>query len=166
MNRAQHGFSLLEVLVSVLIVGIGLLGISALQMTTSVYTESSMHRGHTSMLAREIIERMRVNVDQAKTGGYDINTLPTLTTDCTGAATDCTPAEIRQHDLRTWSARVTALLPGGDAIINTVAPIDPEDPVEISVTLTWTGRNSAGMEVGASAAKQQVFTFQLHGMGG
>ena len=163
MSRGQHGFSLLEVLIAVLIVGIGLLGISALQITTSVYTESSMHRGHTSMLAREIIERMRVNVDQAKTGSYDINTLPTLTTDCTGAATDCTPTEIRQHDLRSWGARVTALLPGGDAIIDTDTSTDP---VEITVTLIWTGRNSAGMDDEASTAKQQDFTFQLYGMGG
>ena len=162
ISRNQRGFSLIEVLIAVVIVGIGLLGIAALQITTNVYNEASLHRGQATMLAREMIERMRVNVDEAKAGSYDINALPTLTTDCTGAATDCTPAQMREHDLRSWSARVVALLPGGDATIGTDTTVDP---VAITVTMIWAGRRSAGMVSDAPTAKQQAFTFQLYGMG-
>jgi len=105
---------------------------------------------------------MRVNVDESKAGNYDINTLPTLTRDCTGAAKDCTTVQIREHDLRSWSARVAALLPGSDASIVTDTTVDP---VSVAVTLSWTRRRSTGVISGASMAKQQTFTFQLHGLG-
>ena len=162
MKRNQKGFSLIEVLISVLVISVGVLGIVALQVTSTVYAESSIHRGQASMLAREIVERMRVNTDESLAGNYDINTLPALTRVCTGAATDCSPSQIREHDLRSWSARVAALLPGSDASIVTDTSVDP---VSVVVTLSWTSRRSAGVISGASMAKQQTFTFQLHGLG-
>lgn len=164
MNRLQRGFSLLEVLIAVLVVGVGVLGITALQVTSNVYNESSMHRGQAAMLAREIIERMRVNVDEAKAGNYDISVLPTYTTDCTGAATDCTHQGIMEHDLRLWSARVVALLPSGTATISTADPT--VDPVIITVTLSWAVRRSAGKLTASSDTRTvtQAFTFELHGL--
>jgi type IV pilus assembly protein PilV len=161
MSLDQRGFSLLEVLIAVLIIGVGLLGIAALQVTTNVYNESSLHRGQAAMLAREIVERIRVNADEAKAGSYDINALPTLVTDCTGAAKDCTPVQMKEHDLRLWSARVVSLLPSGDASIATDTSVDP---VTIAVTLDWAERRSAGMLDDAPTTNQQVFTFQLYGM--
>lgn len=162
MIRPNRGFSLIEVLVAVLIVAVGVLGIAALQITTTAHTESSLQRGQASMLAREIIERMRINVDEVKAGNYDINSLPTLTTNCTGSGADCSPAQIRAHDLRLWSARVTSLMPSGNASIVTDTSVDP---VEVVVTLSWSSRRTAGMLSDAPTANSQAFTFLLHGMG-
>jgi len=165
--RHEYGFSLLEVLISVIILAVGLIGIAALQITTSVYSESSLHRGQASMLAREIIERMRVNLDQAKTGGYDISALPSLTQDCSGTAADCTPAEMGAHDLRVWSARLAGLLPSGDAVIATNPPADPAvDPAVISVAISWNERRSRGLTVATDEDLRttQTFQFELFGV--
>lgn len=160
----RNGFSLLEVLVAVVIMAIGVIGIAGLQITSSVYSESSMHRSNASALAREIVERMRANIDDAKAGGYSISSLPTLTTNCKGNTQDCSPAQMRQHDLRIWSARVTALLPGGDATIVTGAD-NGTDPVDITVTMGWD--DSRGQRTGVCPGNNptcQSFSFKLLGL--
>jgi len=161
MKRRPQGFSLLEVLVATLVLSIGLLGIAVLHLTTSVYAESGLHRSQAAALSREIVERMRVNLDEARNGNYDLSTLPDppLTTNCYGSGADCTPAQMRAHDLRLWSARVAAMLPSGDAVIATTP--DPPDPLtvsQVSVTLSWDESR------GESGVVQQNFTFELFGV--
>ena len=137
LHRQHHGgFSLLEVLLAVVVMAIGVLGIAALQITTSLYTESSLHRSQASMLAREVVERMRVNVDEAKAGNYDITTLPSLTSSCKGASASCSASQIKDYDLQVWGTRVAAMLPSGDAIIATTAD-NGTDPVDVTITLQW-----------------------------
>ena len=151
----DRGFTLLEVLISVLILALGLVGVATLLITSSVHTEASLHRSQASTLAREIVERMRVNVQQAKAGSYDILTLPSLAQNCEGSGADCTAEQMRDHDLRVWAARVQALLPSGDAAISTDTSIDP---VDITITMSWD--DSRGQE----AVVQQAFTFTLYGL--
>ena len=75
-KRNQAGFSLLEVMIAVIVVSVGVLGISALQTTSSVFTESALYRSQAASLATEMVERMRSNVTEAKAGGYNISSLP------------------------------------------------------------------------------------------
>lgn len=153
----QKGFSLLEVLIATVVLAIGLVGIASLQLTSSVRTESSLHRGHAAELAREIFERMRVNYVEAKAGNYDIVTLPVITLNCEGATTNCTPEQMRDHDLRVWSARVAGLLPGSDASITT-SPDDGENPVTIGIAMQW------DQSRGEHAAVSETFVFKLMGL--
>lgn len=153
----QGGFTLLEVLIATLIVGVGLLGIAGLQLANGVYAESGLHRSHASLLAQELFERMRVNVVEAKAGAYDIDTLPALATDCSGAAADCSAEQLREHDLRVWGGRVGTLLPAGDAAIAT-GPDDGENPVDIAITMSWASNR------GQDAPISETFTFALMGL--
>ncbi|MDY7561921.1 type IV pilus modification protein PilV [Pseudomonas sp. 10B1] len=57
----QTGMTLIEVLVSLLIVAIGLLGAAAVQLNALKYTDSAMLHSHVSFVAHDIIERMRAN---------------------------------------------------------------------------------------------------------
>jgi type IV pilus assembly protein PilV len=163
-SARQGGFSLLEVMISVIILAIGVIGIAALQLTTSVYNESSLHRSQAATLAREMVERMRINLDEAKAGNYDITTLPSLTRNCTGSTKNCTPTQMKDHDLRVWSARVTSLLPSANASINTDTSTDP---VEITLHLSWD--ESRGQRTDANCLDSnstcQDFVFKLFGLG-
>jgi type IV pilus assembly protein PilV len=58
---AHRGFTLIEVLVTLLIVAIGLLGLAGLQVTGLRSNLSSEARSQASLLANDIIERMRAN---------------------------------------------------------------------------------------------------------
>ncbi len=172
MKIFHRGFSLLEVLVAVLVVGLGLLGMVSLHVTTHLYNQSSLHRGQSAMLAREIVERMRVNVDEAKAGSYEFDTATSTipVTNCLvgpgNLSADCSASQMTEHDLRVWSERVAAMLPGGSGVIATTIPVDPADPVGVTVTLGWTGRRSAGMLSDAPTQKSQAFQFEIYGTGG
>jgi len=151
------GFSLIEVLVATVVLSIGVLGVTALQTTSYVMTESSVHRAQASALAVEIVERMRVNTSEAKAGNYNISALPTLTSDCSHNTSDCNTDQMKDHDLRVWSARVAALLPGGTATISSTVDSGTV-PVDITVTMQWDDSR------GRDAAVTQAFVFQLEGL--
>ncbi|SEP42964.1 type IV pilus modification protein PilV [Pseudomonas sp. Snoq117.2] len=57
----QRGFSLIEVLVSLIVICIGVLGMVALQSRSLVQTQDSVLRNNAIMLAGDLIEMMRSN---------------------------------------------------------------------------------------------------------
>ncbi len=74
-QRGQRGVSLIEVMVSVLIVSLGLLGAAALQATALRNNQGSYERTQTSILTQGIFDAMRanlvgVNANSYNTGGY------------------------------------------------------------------------------------------------
>ncbi len=154
---SQNGFTLFETLIAVVIMAIGLIGIAGLQTKTAVYTEASLYRSQASTLAQEIIERMRSNPTQAIEGAYDIESLPNLTTSCTGLDKYCTVVDIRDHDLAMWSNRVRAALPEGRATITTVAGAAGE-PVNITIILSWDDSR------GQKARSTETYSMKLIGM--
>lgn len=67
----QLGMNLIEVMVSVLIMGIGLLGIAALQTTALRNSQSALERSQAVIQTYAIVDAMRANRDQALTGAYN-----------------------------------------------------------------------------------------------
>jgi type IV pilus assembly protein PilV len=70
-GRYQRGVSLVEVLVSVLVVTIGLLGAVALQATALRNNQGSYERTQTSILAQGIFDAMRANLAGVNGNGYN-----------------------------------------------------------------------------------------------
>lgn len=59
--RGQRGISLLEVLVSVVIIAFGLLGVGAMHLNGMKNNHSAMLRSQATVMAYDILDRMRVN---------------------------------------------------------------------------------------------------------
>ncbi|PKM21168.1 MAG: type IV pilus modification protein PilV [Gammaproteobacteria bacterium HGW-Gammaproteobacteria-15] len=74
----QRGVSLLEVLVSVLVLGIGLLGVAALQTSSMRHTNSSLEKTMAVILTDTLAELLRANPQAARLGDYAFS-------DCTGS---------------------------------------------------------------------------------
>lgn len=70
--RSQSGVGLLEVLISVLVLAIGILGIAALQAITLKNSGSSASRTQASMQVYSMFDIVRGN--RANIGGYNTNT--------------------------------------------------------------------------------------------
>lgn len=60
-HRSERGFSLIEVLIAVLILGIGLLGAAAIQVLSLQNAGNSDYRTQATLLANEVTELARVD---------------------------------------------------------------------------------------------------------
>ena len=97
-NR-QHGISLIEVLITLVILAIGLLGVAALQTNMSLAQMESYQRSQAVIAMNDMVERISADRDQAAsyvTTGT-VGTGDSMPSDCT------TLAEGPARDLCEWS---------------------------------------------------------------
>lgn len=107
------GFSLLEVLIAVLVLGIGLLGLAGLQATSLRNNLSAYHRSVATQLAYDISDRMRANPQGVTDGNY--NNKAGREADC--VTNRCSSADLAGDDLFEWSDALKRTLPEGKGTV-------------------------------------------------
>lgn len=70
---SQQGFSLLEVLVTMVVLSLGILGLAGLQSVALKNSHSALLRAQAAQYGYDMIDRLRANPGQAKSGLYDLN---------------------------------------------------------------------------------------------
>lgn len=124
--RRTQGFTLLEVLVAMVVLSVGLLGLSGLQTTGLRNNHSAFLRSQATLVAHDVIDRMRANRDSAVAGNYDIDYgSDPVSVNCTA---NCTALQIAQMDLMGWRDYV-ARLPGGESELD----VDADGIAEVKV---------------------------------
>jgi len=97
--RSARGFSMIELLVAVLVMGIGVLGITGLQMVSLQNNRGALVRAEAVQLAYDMLDRVRANPG-ANYGPLNLTTPPAVATNChTG---DCTQAQMVTFDQSVW----------------------------------------------------------------
>jgi len=135
-KRKHAGFTLIEVLVSLLVFSIGLLGLAALQLQSLKFNQSAYQRSQASLMAYDVLDRMRSNVLAARNGNYNIGLDdPGTLTSCTGTGVTCTSAQIATFDLFEWKQALAAVLPKGDGSIQESVPVTT--PATFIITIEW-----------------------------
>lgn len=116
-DNAQSGFTLIEILVTMLVMTIGFLGLAALQTTGLQQSQNTYFRTQADILARDIADRMRANRFGVLSGSYEFagGAVP-ADQGCVASGADCTELEMATQDLNEWMLRVQTL-PGGDATV-------------------------------------------------
>ena len=69
----NRGSTLTEVLVTVVVMAVGLLGSASVQVTSLITTDSTYNRTQSAMSAYNIMDYIRANRESALNGGYNIN---------------------------------------------------------------------------------------------
>lgn len=86
-KKSIQGLSLIEILVTVVVLSIGLLGIAGMQAQGVKYSHDSYARSQANMLANELLERMHANPDGVENGDYKDAT-NNAALNCSAAAND------------------------------------------------------------------------------
>jgi type IV pilus assembly protein PilV len=110
----QQGFTLLEVLVSLLVLSIGLIGLAGLQLTGVTNSRDAYFRTQAVMLSYDIADRMRANQNGVEAGDYDGST-GTAVSNCR-STTGCSSSAMAGDDVALWRQSLAAL-PGGQGVV-------------------------------------------------
>jgi type IV pilus assembly protein PilV len=130
-RRAAAGFSLVEAMVSLIVISVGMIGIAALYGQGLSAGRTALSRTIAVNLAATMAENIRVNrlAQAAYAGaGTDNGCDPSG-----GGGVDCTPAQMAAHDLFLWKTDVAAQLPNAFGTVDFAAGTPPT----YTITVTW-----------------------------
>jgi type IV pilus assembly protein PilV len=100
----QSGVGMIEVLISMMVLSIGLLNIAGLQTAAKKSNFGAIQRTSATLLARDIVEKMRANpvsLDRYLTNGVGGGTLDEPASACV-LATRCNSLQLAAYDLWLW----------------------------------------------------------------
>ena len=128
-KHPQTGFSLIEAMVSLVVVSVGMIGIAALYGQGLGAGRTALYRTQAVNLAADMADRIRVN----RLGGASYNG-PAANNNCDPpAAVTCTPAQMAAHDLWVWTNQVIQQLPNGAGQVQVAATAPPT----YTITVLW-----------------------------
>lgn len=139
--RRCIGASLIEVLVAVLVLSIGLLGLANLQLTAIKNAHSAHLRSQASILAQDILDRIRANRRNASSYAISLSASPP------------SGSTVAEKDLAAWLKNLATSLPGGDGAITIISG----DPLTVTVTIQWD--DSRGLD--GDSTQQWQYTTQI-----
>jgi type IV pilus assembly protein PilV len=113
--QQQQGFTLLEVLVTLVIFAFGMLGVAGLQMVSLANMDSAQYRSVATLKAAEMAERIRANPNGGYSGasGADNRCAAAHYVNRNAAPADCSPSQLAADDLWDWGQELGARLPTG-----------------------------------------------------
>lgn len=145
LKRHSEGFTLIEVMVALVVLAIGLLGMATLMMQSLQSSESAYSRGQATILAYDILERMRANKVASVDTGISFNVSLasqnnayvysyTSEEECpSGGDASVTGTLKATADLTDWCQQIATSLPSVQA-----ATIErPGGAALYRVTITW-----------------------------
>jgi len=174
----QSGFTLIEILVTVLILAVGGLGIASLQLAGLKYASGSYARTQAVLLADDMANRIKSNRSFALnlrpdgtfagtspyiTGPY--GTVLTSTNDCLQVV--CDSAELAEYDLDSWIAEIERVLPAGQGQVTIVDTVNaetgqPERQFNIGIRWRQVANSTSRTALDADeSAEVQDFTFRI-----
>jgi type IV pilus assembly protein PilV len=145
MRQRSAGFSMIEVLVSLLIIVIGVLGMVALQSKAIPYTQDSVQRNTAIMLVDDLVEIIRSAPADCTS---DNTCLKAPGTAFPAAATKCIPTPTTlSEQIGCWAVRAGSALPGGADLLSSTFYICKNPTPGVTTSCTTTSTTNADLEI-------------------
>jgi len=138
----QLGFSMIEILVTMIVIATALFGTAGMQIYAMTISKSSEFRTQAVLLASDISERMEANKAGMIASNYKMaatKVASTSTSDCLNSS--CTPAMLASWDLSQWSTAASNILPqptlavAVSSVVNTI-------PASYEIKISWVERST------------------------
>ena len=168
-SSPAQGFTLIEVLISLLVVAVGLLGIAGVQALSLNNTTIALNRSLAALQADGLAAMMHANQHYWQQSGSVPTTkisIPSGQTDCRQNA--CSSAAMANWDLQVWGSGAAAVgsypavvglntaLPSGNGYIYCLSG----PPVVCTISVTW-NENNLGISIsngGTGALDSGIYT--------
>lgn len=144
-GRHMAGVTLIEVMISVLILGVGMLGVAAMQTTALRNNQSALQRSQIVMQTYTILDAMRANRNAAMLGAYNTGSML-----CTAPAA----GDLVAADKALWLNGLKTAI-GGDPA-TTCGSIACTDG-NCKITVQWDDSRGKNTD-GAGSTTQTLFT--------
>jgi type IV pilus assembly protein PilV len=155
-SRRNNGFTLIEVLIALLVLSFGLLGLAMLQATGLRFNNDSYMRTQATILAYDLIDRIRANKAASDAGYYCITTTGSTCTTTAAASTAQTCGDstggcsssrtLAEYDLSYWYDLQTKFLaPGASAssLARTVVTTTSGQTIyQYTIVMRWSERET------------------------
>lgn len=140
----QSGVTLLEVMITMLVLSIGLIGVASLQLHALQANQSSMQRSQAVNLTYDILDRLRANWDDAtSTNNYLTNRVDARFANNFTVLGNCNPnfannnlVNFATNDLNHWINSVRCTLPQAQARI-----MRDDNTNQFTIEIRWTSVN-------------------------
>jgi len=116
-SKLQRGSTLIEVLVSVGILGLGIGGVMTAQTMSLRNNQSAFFRTQANILLSDMGDRLRNNSSVARSGDYVIDWSGEYSASVNCEEIPCNSNQVRQHDLNQWIQDIHFSLPEGEGKI-------------------------------------------------
>lgn len=171
VNATKHsGMTLIEVLISLVIFAVGMLGLGSLLMVAHQSNNSSYAKQQAVQCIYNIFDRMRANSKAAIAGNYNasnINSSGSPTAPSTPAvlcsSSVCTPTQLAAYDLWYWLSSDVTKLPNGSGSVATSLSGAAGNTL-ITVTVQWDdsiAQNNGGASSKTSAVNPNMVQLSM-----
>lgn len=137
--RRNSGFSIIETLISLLIMSVGVLGATTLQTLSFRGNLSAYYRTQASYIASDMIGRMRANPDAVRNDRYNNMNTSTLPDDPDCISVGCTALELSEQDLREWAQYFTNVqsIANYQPVLRDGSAVLTGDGSDFSIQVNW-----------------------------
>ncbi|MCZ6853019.1 MAG: type IV pilus modification protein PilV [Gammaproteobacteria bacterium] len=133
-SQRPTGFSLIECLVALIVLSIGLLGVSKMVVNSLQFSDSALMQSQSVIMAYDLADKIRANEGNSSSYEIDLGEAVAQVPDC--GANNCSGPQLAQADLADWKDSLSAALPLGDGqsvVAGNVA----------TITVSWNDRGQA-----------------------
>lgn len=131
VGSRQSGVTLVEILVTVVIISVGLLGVASLHLNSLRAGQGAHTRSQATALATDMIDRMRANPDAAANKLYVVKLTDTA---------PINPSTLVDKDKKQWLDALAQALPNGDGIVEETTIVGRQ---AWTITIQWHERKSS-----------------------
>jgi type IV pilus assembly protein PilV len=168
--KQQSGVTLIEVLVSILVLSVGLLGMLGMQAGSMRFEQGAWVRSAVSAAVADFSDGIRMLPNALPTEVASVRTYATELAatedndyfvpdkDCN--STNCTPAEFASFQRVSWRRGINGSFPGGVGFIEQ-AGVAGQLSQTYTLTIAWADKSLVGSDGSASAAPTCVGTEAL-----
>lgn len=150
---------MLEIMISLLVASLGILGVASLQYAGMKSAQEGYFFSAAALLADDIAERIRVNSTAKSAYARAMASSYAAGTDCD--TTECTAAQMAAFDIQQWLAAVAARLPNSAGAIAYTAG----SPSRYAITVRWRGLSDGNCDAsGGSGTGYWCFNMSLEAL--